>query len=160
MGISVLEMRKRLKRVATLGNLERLVDVEIRKNESELITYKKQEYEVGNIYGEPDAKATYSMKSRVKKKGKELYRNYKNKINPKAGLGNVDLILTGDFINSFKLLPKKNDKYLFDATDDKKDELEATYGNIFGMTDVHFQDFLKTFVADDFRKAIKKQLSL
>ena len=158
MAISVLEMQKRLKRVASETNLKYLVDVEIRKNESELIAYKRGEYEVGNIYGEPEVKAKYSLTSRVKKGGKELYRNYKNKLNPKAGLGNVDLILTGDFIESFKLMPRKNNKYLFDATDDKKEELQSAYGDIFGMTDVHFNDFLKNYVVQDFIKAIKKQL--
>lgn len=158
MRISAKEMQRRLKPLLKIETLQQMVEVEIRKNEKELVQYKREEYEVGNIYGEPQAKAKYSLTSRVKKGGKELYRDYKNKLNSKAGLGNVDLILSGDFIESFKLMPNKNGKYLFDATDDKKQELQDAYGNIFGLTDVHFDDFLKSYVVQDFIKQIKKQL--
>ena len=158
MAISAAEMSRRLKPLLEISKLEKLVEIEIRKNESELIEYKRQEYEVGNIYGNVDAKAEYSLSSKVKKGGKELYRDYKNKLNPKPGLGNVDLILTGSFIESFKLLSRKNGKYLFNATDSKKNMLKGMYGDIFGLTDVHFDDYLDKYVINDFIKVLKKQL--
>ena len=158
MGISAAEMSRRLKPLLNQAKLEKLVEVEIRKNESELIDYKREEYKVGNIYGEPNAKAFYSQTSKYEVSGDEFYYIFKNKLNPRPGLGHVDLILTGDFIESFKLLSRKNGKYLFDATNNKKYILEEKYGNIFGLTDVHFNDFINKYVLSDFRKVLKKQL--
>jgi hypothetical protein len=128
--------------------LEQLVEVEIRKNEKDLVQYKKGDLLDADIYGN-GTKLNYAWQE---------YEAEKIKLNPQAN-GNVDLILTGAFINSFYLLDSKNGKYLFDATNSKKDELVGRYGDgIFSMNQKKFQRFLDSYVIEDFRKVLKKQL--
>lgn len=158
MGISVLEMQKRLKRVANETNLKNLVNTEIVEKEDVLVEIKKQEYEQGNIYS--NGSRGYSNSSSYEqnlKAGFKKYKDFKRSLNPNAG-GKVDLILSGDFINSF-LLKEKGKGYEFDATDDKKNDLINYYGErIMGLSQEKFNAFLIKYVAPDFRKAIKKQL--
>ena len=130
------------------SKLEQLVEVEIRKNEKDLVQYKKGDLLDGDIYGN-GTKLNYAWQE---------YEEEKIKLNPQAN-GNVDLILTGAFINSFYLLDSKNGKYLFDATNSKKDELVGRYGDkIFSMNQKKFLRFLDSYVIEDFRKVLKKQL--
>jgi hypothetical protein len=125
-----------------------LVEVEIRKNEKDLIEYKKGDYLVGDIYGDG---------SRVPYKDEE-YATYKYFKNPLAG-GETDLINTGAFINSFFLAKRISDKYIFGAKDYKVSMLKSKYGiGIFGLNKDKFNRFLDGYVVDDFRKVLKKQL--
>lgn len=131
-----------------IKTLEKLVEIEVRKNEKDLVQYKKGDLLDGDIYGD-GTKLNYAWQE---------YEAEKVKLNPQAN-GNVDLILTGAFINSFYLLDSKNGKYLFDATNSKKDELVGRYGEeIFSMNEKKFQRFLDSYVKDDFVKVLKKQL--
>ena len=148
MGISAKEMSKRLQPLLNIKTLEKLVEIEVRKNEKDLVQYKKGDLLDGDIYGD-GTKLNYAWQE---------YEAEKVKLNPQAN-GNVDLILTGAFINSFYLLDSKNGKYLFDATNSKKDELVGRYGEeIFSMNEKKFQRFLDSYVKDDFVKVLKKQL--
>lgn len=138
-------------------HLKNLVNIEIINDEEKLIAIKKEQYIVGDIFSN-GKKAKYSKKSRVVEGGNELYRDFKNKLNPKAGLGNVDLILGGSFINSF-FLEEKGEGYIFSATDSKTDDLLGRYGEeIFNLNQKAFNDFLIKYVKDDFVKVLKKQL--
>lgn len=141
--------------------LKNLVNEGIIENESKLIAIKRAEYEKGNIYS--NGKAAYSEGSSYEanqKAGYDTYAPFKYNKNPLAG-GAVDLILEGDFINSF-LLKEKGKGYIFDATDRKKIKLMNQYnkGNrdIFNLSQKAFNDFLIKYVKDDFVKALKKQL--
>lgn len=123
-----------------------MVEVEIRKNESELIQYKKAEFQVGDIYGNGSAR-TYKNQD---------YEEYKYFKNPDAG-GQVDLMNTGDFIRSFFLQKPLKNKYLFGAKDWKSNLLKENYGiEIYGMNQDKFNRFLDFYVVDDFRKELKK----
>ena len=138
-------------------HLKNLVNIEIINDEEKLVNIKKQQYIVGDIFSN-GKKAKYSKKSKLVKDGNELYRDFKNKLNPKAGLGNVDLILGGSFINSF-FLEEKGEGYIFAATDSKADDLLDRYGeDIFNLSQKAFNNFLIKYVKDDFTKVLKKQL--
>ena len=157
MGISAKEMSKRLQPLLNLQHLKNLVNIEIINDEDKLVDIKKQEYLVGNIFSN-GKKAKYSKKSRVVEGGSELYRDFKNKLNPLPGLGNVDLILGGSFINSF-FLEEKGKGYIFGATDSKANDLLGRYGeDIFNLNQKAFNDFLIKYVKDDFTNVLKKQL--
>ena len=159
MGISAKEFSKKLKKLANLNELQKIAEIEIRKNEKALVGYKIAEYLDGNIYGEPDAKAYYSPYSMVEKGGTETYAEYKHKLNPFAGEGVVDLILTGAFVESMYLLKPNNGKYLFDARDSKKSDIVDRYGNVFGLTQDAFNDFIYEYVANGFRNELKTRLN-
>jgi hypothetical protein len=138
-------------------HLKNLVNIEIINNEEKLVDVKKQQYLVGDIFSN-GKKAKYSKKSRVVEGGTELYRDFKNKLNPKAGLGNVDLILSGSFINSF-FLKEKGEGYIFESNDSKADDLLGRYGeDIFNLNNKAFNDFLIKYVKKPFTSEIKKQL--
>jgi len=166
MGISAKEFSKKLKKLANLNELQKIAEIEIRKNEKALVGYKIAEYLDGNIYGEGEfgnpsdsAKAYYSLFSMVEKGGTETYAEYKHKLNPFAGEGVVDLILTGAFVESMYLLKPNNGKYLFDARDSKKSDIVDRYGNVFGLTQDAFNDFIYEYVANGFRNELKTRLN-
>jgi hypothetical protein len=138
-------------------HLKNLVNIEIINNEEKLVDVKKQQYLVGDIFSN-GRKAKYSKKSRVSEGSSELYRDFKNRLNPKAGLGNVDLILSGSFINSF-FLKEKGEGYIFEASDSKADDLLDRYGeDIFNLNNKAFNDFLIKYVKKPFTSEMKKQL--
>jgi hypothetical protein len=128
--------------------LEQIVEVEIRKNEKDLIQYKKGDFLIGDIYGD-GSRAAYKD---------DEYKIYKYFKNPLAG-GDVDLINTGAFINSFFLQKPIKNKYIFGAKDYKVNILKKKYStDIFGLNEAKFNRFLEGYVLDDFRKVLKKQL--
>lgn len=138
-------------------HLKNLVNVEIINDEDKLVDVKRQQYIVGDIFSN-GRKSKYSKKSKLVEGGNELYMDFKHKLNPKAGLGNVDLILNGSFINSF-LLKEKGEGYIFGASDSKADELKNRYGEeIFNLNQKAFNEFINKYVFSDFRKILKKQL--
>ncbi len=132
-----------------ISNLEKLVEVEIRKNEEDLIEYKKGDYIKGDIFGN----------GKTRKYRWKEYKEQKLLQNPFAN-GNVDLILSGSFIDSFFLLSKNDGKYLFDAKNTiRKNKLTTQYGkDIMGLNKDKFGRFLISYILDDFRKVLKKQL--
>lgn len=61
------------------------------------------------------------------------YAKIKNNMNPDAGLGNVDLRLTGSFQDKMMLIVTGNDIEI-DSTDEKAPDLLAKYGGqIYGL---------------------------
>ncbi len=63
------------------------------------------------------------------------YALTKNELNPKAGFGNVDLKLTGDFQDRMYLIAN-NGEYEVNSSDEKTNKLIGQYGDeIFGLTD-------------------------
>lgn len=148
---SAAEMLRRLKSVNDINVLQDMVYVDIKANEDIMKDLKEEEYEQGDIYSD---KTTDSYKA-------EWYAKIKHEQNPRAGLGNVDLINYGDFINSFKIAKPKGNKYLFDATDKKKNKLINKYGDIMGLKQQTFEDFqvviIKPLFIDKLQKIINKK---
>ena len=137
---SAAEMLRRLQSVNDINVLQDMVYVHIKANEDILRDLKEEEYEKGDIYSD---QTTASYKD-------PFYAQYKNDLNPIAGLGNVDLINYGDFINSFIIPKPKGNKYLFDATDGKKNKLIGKYGDIMSLKQQTFEDFQYVFIKDPF----------
>lgn len=148
---SAAEMLRRLKSVNDINVLQDMVYVDIKANDDIMRDLKEEEYEQGDIYSD---KTTASYKV-------EWYAKIKHEQNPRAGLGNVDLINYGDFINSFKIAKPKGNKYLFDATDKKKNKLINKYGDIMGLKQQTFEDFqvviIKPLFIDKLQKIINKK---
>ena len=148
MGISAKEMSKRLNQVANQSKLLQLEEVEIKKNETVLLKYKKFDFLIGDIWGNGN-RFSYASPE---------YQEYKYGKNPLAK-GDVDLINEGDFINSFFLQSPLQNKELFGATDSKSLKLIAKYGDeILSINNDRFKFFLTKYVKKDFIKAIKTQL--
>lgn len=72
----------------------------------------------------------------------KYYERKKNAMNPKAGTGNPDLRLTGDFQNSLTLNIESDDIYVY-SFDDKNEKLEEHYGDqIFGLSEASKQQLI------------------
>lgn len=101
---------------------------------------------MGEVIEEDPEMVTSLTKNQLKrglnKKGEKLqkyksdrYAKKKNQMNQLPGLGNPDLIYTGDFISSI-VVDVRGDDVVFGAGDRKAPALEAKYGSaIFGLTD-------------------------
>jgi len=87
-----------------------------------------------------------SEKKRLKKYRSKSYSDFKQSMNSLPGFGNPDLILTGAFVNSFKLdISGQNLK--FSASDSKSDDLTKKYGdNIFGLGETNNEYYAQQVV--------------
>ncbi len=148
---SAAEMFRRLQSVNDINVLQNMVYEDIKANEDILRDLKEEEYMQGDIHSD-------ETNSRYKT---EWYAKIKHDENPQAGLGNVDLINTGSFINSFKIAKPKANKYLFNATDWKKNLLKKNYGDIMSLQQQTFEDFqvviIKPLFVEKLRKIINKK---
>jgi hypothetical protein len=76
-------------------------------------------------------------------------------MNPLAGFGNVDLILTGSFVSKLFLKSFRNGKFLFDSSDVKKNNLVSVYsGEIMGLN----QDWFNIRQNDIYRLVLTEQI--
>jgi hypothetical protein len=149
MGISAKEMSKRLQPLLNQSKLNQLEETEIKKNERVLLQYKKFDFLNADISGDGVTKLDYKNQE---------YQEYKFYKNPMAK-GHVDLIDTGNFINSFFLQSPLNNKTLFGASDSKALDLIEKYGDeILGINNNRFKLFLTKYIKENFIKAIKKEL--
>ena len=147
---SAAEMLRRLKSVSRITVLREMVYDELIKEEHTLVMLKEQDFLEGDIYGS-GAKDTYASKT---------YAQEKFKKNQRAGFGNVDLINTGAFIDSFKLNKPKENRYLFGATDPKRNMLVKDYGiDIMGLNQDVFDKFQKEIIAPRFIKKLKEVIN-
>lgn len=86
------------------------------------------------------------------------YSMFKQRQNPIAG-GDVDLILTGDFINSAFLKRPSSGVYIFGFRDYKARSLFDKYGtDIAGLNQNTFNLFLKEKIQPNFVREIKNRL--
>jgi len=147
---SAAEMLRRLQSVSKINTLREMVYEHIKANEDILRDLKYDEYEQGDIYSNHTT-------SRYKW---DWYGNEKYRQNPRAN-GNVDLILTGAFINSFRINKPIQNKYIFGATDPKRAKLVGMFGDIMGLQQQTFDDFqyviIKPLFIDDLKKIINKK---
>lgn len=148
---SAQEMLRRLESVSKINTLREMVYEDILANEKILLDLKEEEFEMGNI------RSNFTT-SRYKLYD---YAREKNEQNPMAGFGNVDLIRSGSFLNSFKLKKPEQNKYLFKASDSKTPELIRKYGNIMSLNQETFNDFqfvvIKPLFVEKLRKIINKK---
>lgn len=142
---SAAEMYRRLQSVNKITVLREMVYAEISEKEKDLLDIKYDEFEQGDIYG------NYTT-SRYKN---AEYGNMKYQQNPRAG-GNVDLIYTGAFLESFKLNKPKQNKYMFGATDKKRNKLVEKYGiDIMGLNQDDFDKFQIEVIRPKFIKKLQ-----
>lgn len=147
MSISPAECQRRLQTVLKLPKLQEIVSELILKDEQSVKQLKEADYKEGDIYGN-GAKDTYRSLS---------YASYKRTLNPLAG-GNVDLIVTGQFVDAMYLLRPRGGKYLFGNRDKKRNILKEMYGeDIFGLNQQVFEKYQKEIVRPRFVRAIKQQ---
>lgn len=141
-------VRNLLNRVRSF-NVIRAAGTAMKANETEILEINKEQLQEGkNSDNEPVG----------------FYRSvgyalYKNKRNPKAGYGTVDLKDTGDFYRSFTLTINGN-VYTISATDSKMPELVSKYSpKIFGFME---ENKIKVWMAfrNDFINEFKKHCKL
>lgn len=86
------------------------------------------------------------------------YIEYKHNLNPLAGRGNVDLILTGAFSNSL-FTTGRSTRYIFESGDPKADGLIKKYGrDIMGLNQRTFNTIQQTVYKPKLVRFIKQQL--
>lgn len=154
---SAAEMLRRLQSVNKITVLREMVNKQILNHEEELRLLKERAFLKGDIWGN-GSRADYAP---YEDSFGEDYGEMKFRKNPRA-MGNVDLILSGDFINSFKLNKPKQNKYLFGATDSKRNKLVEKYGiDIMSLNQDTFNEFqievIKDPFIEDLRKIINKK---
>jgi hypothetical protein len=144
---SANEILRRLESVTKITTLREMVYDEIKAEEELLKNIKEEEFKVGDIYGN-------SFRTQYKD---FFYAEYKNAKNPRAGFGNVDLINTGSFIESFRLNKPTQNKYKWGATDRKRNILVEMYGEgIMGMNQETFKKFQLEVVKPRFVKKLQR----
>jgi hypothetical protein len=151
MGISAKEYQKRLAPILKLSAIQELVQEELVKSETILKDLKENEF----LRGErPDGSPIGRYRS-------PAYSMFKQRMNPLAS-GDVDLILTGKFINSFFVLktPTKDGR-LFGARDSKRTSLVEKYGSdIMGLNQQVFTKFEKDIIIPRFVYKIKNRFRI
>jgi len=144
---SAAEMLRRLQSVNKITVLRDMVYDEIIKEEDNLKFIKEEEYLEGDIYSN-GTKTTYAW---------EDYASKKYAKNPRAGKGNIDLINTGSFIDSFRLNKPKQNKYLWGATDSKRNDIVEMFGqDIMGLNQESFEKFQIEIVKPRFVRKLQE----
>ena len=88
------------------------------------------------------------------------YATMKNAMNPEPGMWHPDLILTGAFVDSFKVNVAGND-IEFEATDPKSDDLLERYGDdVLGLFDTEQEYYNERIFFPEFAGAIAEATGL
>lgn len=147
---SAAEILRRLDSVTKITTLREMVYEEIKAEEEGLKVIKEQEYLDGDIYSN-GRKSLYSN---------EDYAEYKYVKNKRAGFGNVDLINTGSFLESFRLNKPNKNIYKWGATDKKRNILVEMYGEgIMGMSQEAFEKFQLEVIKPRFVKKLQRAIT-
>lgn len=121
---------------------------EIIPSQDDLVNLKESEFKRGE---RPNGSIIGAYRS-------ESYSIFKARQNPLAG-GAVDLILSGDFVNSAYLKRPSAGKYIFGFRDHKARSLFGKYGtDIAGLNQNTFNQFLKEKIKPNFVREIKNRL--
>ena len=98
----------------------------------------------------------YSKTSKYRVSGNEFYYLFKNNLNPKAGLGNVDLILTGALVEGIKtILQNKGIEIISDNW--KYDLIGKHYGyGVYNITEEQENELLDEVMAQVVINAFNK----
>ena len=126
-------IQKELKR--QIAGLKQRTDLLVTESQYELIDIVKQSWLIGeNANGEK--LGVYSRTSKYKVSGDEFYYVFKNKLNSKPSIGNVDLILTGSLIGQTRLFEKTDGIYEIMSSDRKVESIIDRYGEeVFNISD-------------------------
>jgi len=115
------------------------------KDEETVKNLKEQDFKEGDIFGNGTFEDYRSRN----------YSIFKSRLNPSAG-GNVDLIVTGAFVNAMFLVKPTGGRYRFGNTDKKRNILKEMYGDdIFGLNQRVFEKYQKEILAPRLRTSIK-----
>lgn len=106
---------------------------------------------------------------RIGKYRNNAYAKKKNEMNPEPGLGNVDLILTGEFSRNIfaqsdggvmEIASGEFSRHIFAQNDSKSQMLEEKYGeSIFGLSD-KFKETPASILQTELNNEIKNELGL
>jgi hypothetical protein len=133
-GISAKAYQQRLQPLLNLSTIQELVKTIVVSDEKVLKERKINEFTHGE---KPSGEkiGTYS----TSEMGQE-YAYFKNQINPLAGFGNVDLLLSRSFTQKMFLNANGNNgRFIFNSTDNKTMNLKVKYGNeIMGLNQIWF----------------------
>lgn len=130
-----------------------MVNEELIKDEKTVKLLKEQDFLEGDIYGN-GTKVMYANPFGG-------YAKEKYTLNPLAGSGNVDLIVTGKFVDAMYLLKPTQGRYLFGNRDSKRNVLVEMYGNnIFGLNQTVFDKYQKEIIRPRLVNRIKKQYKI
>lgn len=144
---SFAKLKSRVQKINKIGVLRNQVKAIVLADDN-LPDVKASEFREGML---PDG-------SRIGFYQNQIYANMKQRMNPKAG-GTVDLMLTGDFIESFFVKSKGKSKFTFDATDEKTKKLKGKYGGeIMGLNQETFNRVQKDVYANQLLNFIAKSL--
>lgn len=111
-----------------------------------LLDYNRAQLEAGNgADGRQLNPSTYSP----------AYAAYKAKYGKFKQVGHVDLKLTGDFLDSFTLLPLGDLRFQVVATDAKYPLLER-YGELLGIQESDLDDFFQTVIRPELESFIRQ----
>ena len=126
-----------------------MAELVIQKNEQPLKNLKIDEFKQGK---KPDG-------SNIGRYRSMDYAVFKHNLNPVPGIGNVDLMLEGNFTNRLFVLRSSENSFLFNSTDDKTPKLLNKYGKEnMGLNQKTFDDFQKDIIAPQFLKKIKTEI--
>jgi len=151
--ISAKEMQQRVASIATQSWMKDRVNRIVLSDQKALKEEKVNEFTRGE---RPDGRKIGKYSS-----ANAEYAIFKNQINPLAGIGNVDLLLTRSFTG--KMFVEVTGKgYEFDSTDSKTANLLIKYGNeIMGLNQEWFNQRNATVYRDillfDISKVLNKK---
>ena len=134
MGISAKQYQSRLSPLLSQSKLKEIVTTIVLSDQERLKERKVNEFTQGE---RPNGEkiGEYSSSSI----GAE-YAFFKNRINPLAGMGNVDLMLTRSFTNKMFVI-QSGKGYIFNSSDNKRGNLIAKYGtDIMGLNQDWFNN--------------------
>lgn len=87
------------------------------------------------------------------------YARVKNQMNPLAGLGNVDLKLTGAVHNEL-FVDVRDNEYIIDSADSKMADLVEKYDDPLGLTEDNEQIYIDETLEEAFILKVEKQTGL
>lgn len=133
--ISAKQYQIRLSPLLNQSTMSDLVEKIVVSDNEKLKARKVEEFTKGE---RPDNTkiGTYSNRSELAAE----YAFFKNKVNPLAGLGHVDLMLTRSFVNKMYVKPHGLG-FILDSTDNKTGNLVGQYGkDILGLNQDWFSN--------------------
>lgn len=104
----------------------------------------------------------HGLRGDGKKIGKYRSRKYaaaKNAMNPLAGLGNVDLKLTGA-VHGDLFVDVREDEYVIDSADSKMGKLIEKYGDPLGLAQENEQKYIDETLEEAFIKNVEDKMGL
>ena len=130
---TIKQLKEKLNRIDPL----KLAEAVLKRHEADLADLNREQLLDGNLNTGDGIIPTYAW---------EWFANEKHSMNSRPGYGTPDLYLTGAFHRSITA-KVSGDTIIFDASDDKKADLEGQYSNdIFGLTPQSKEDLIREWL--------------